>query len=189
MDIIPLDPGFAAELRGVTLADVAADAAAYRETRAAFEEYSVLVSSHAYAIEGIEKAAGQKLLAEWMDAATAPGLSYVHTWRNGDVVMWDNRATMHRWPALASSANWTAQITRPWGLWPTISSPLSSRKDHVPWLRWPDGEGSVALRWPAALRWPQASIQGRLTFPASRRRRSKMRRDPFSASSRTAQSR
>jgi alpha-ketoglutarate-dependent 2,4-dichlorophenoxyacetate dioxygenase len=33
---------------------------------------------------------------------TAPGLSYVHIWRNGDVVMWDNRATMHlgrRWPA------------------------------------------------------------------------------------------
>ena len=43
MDIIPLGPGFAAELRGVTLADVAADAAAYRETRAAFEEHSVLV--------------------------------------------------------------------------------------------------------------------------------------------------
>ena len=41
-------------------------------------------------------------LAELMDAATAPGLSYVHTWRKGDVVMWDNRATMHRgrpWPA------------------------------------------------------------------------------------------
>jgi len=37
-----------------------------------------------------------------VDAATAPGLSYMHTWRNGDVVMWDNRATMHRgrpWPA------------------------------------------------------------------------------------------
>jgi len=43
MDIIPLGPGFAAELRGVTLADVAADAAAYKETRAAFEEHSVLV--------------------------------------------------------------------------------------------------------------------------------------------------
>ena len=43
MDIIPLGPGFAAELRGVTLADVAADAAAYRETRAAFEDHSVLV--------------------------------------------------------------------------------------------------------------------------------------------------
>jgi alpha-ketoglutarate-dependent 2,4-dichlorophenoxyacetate dioxygenase len=258
MDIIPLGPGFAAELRGVTLADVAADAAAYRETRAAFEEHSVLIlrgqevgdeaqlafsrrfgplevtkvgslgagtnlvilstidengkvvpadhrlalrnkanqlwhtdstfkrvpalasvlsarviparggeteyvstrlawerldpvlrarlensfawhdyahsrgkiapdlaspeerlalppqcwrmvwknpansrgalylASHAYAIEGMDQAAGQKLLAELMDAATAPGLSYVHTWRNGDVVIWDNRATMHR---------------------------------------------------------------------------------------------
>ena len=37
-----------------------------------------------------------------MDAATAQGTSYVHNWRSGDVVMWDNRATMHRgrpWPA------------------------------------------------------------------------------------------
>jgi len=33
----------------------------------------------------MEKAAGQQLLAELMDAATAPGLSDVHTWRNGDV--------------------------------------------------------------------------------------------------------
>jgi alpha-ketoglutarate-dependent 2,4-dichlorophenoxyacetate dioxygenase len=43
MDIIPLGPGFAAELRGVTLAEVAADDDAYRETRAALEEHSVLV--------------------------------------------------------------------------------------------------------------------------------------------------
>src|SRR5262249_26568444 len=43
MDTIPLGPGFAAELRGVTLAEVAADDAAYKETRAAFEEHSVLV--------------------------------------------------------------------------------------------------------------------------------------------------
>ena len=43
MDIVPLGPGFAAELRGVTLKDIAADEAAYRQTRAAFEEHSVLV--------------------------------------------------------------------------------------------------------------------------------------------------
>jgi alpha-ketoglutarate-dependent 2,4-dichlorophenoxyacetate dioxygenase len=63
---------------------------------------ALYLASHAYAIEGMEQAAAQDLLAELMDAATAPGLSYVHTWRNGDVVMWDNRATMHRgrpWPA------------------------------------------------------------------------------------------
>ncbi len=63
---------------------------------------ALYIASHAYAIEGMAQAAAQKLLAELIDAATAPGLSYVHTWRNGDVVMWDNRATMHRgrpWPA------------------------------------------------------------------------------------------
>src|SRR5207244_1757402 len=43
MDVVPLGPGFAAELRGVTLADVASDDAAYAATRAAFEEHSVLV--------------------------------------------------------------------------------------------------------------------------------------------------
>ena len=63
---------------------------------------ALYLASHAYAIEGMERSAAQKLLAELMDAATAPGLSYVHSWRKGDVVMWDNRATMHRgrpWPA------------------------------------------------------------------------------------------
>ena len=38
-----------------------------------------------------------------MDAATAPQFSYLHQWQAGDVVMWDNRSTMHRgrpWPAL-----------------------------------------------------------------------------------------
>jgi alpha-ketoglutarate-dependent 2,4-dichlorophenoxyacetate dioxygenase len=63
---------------------------------------ALYLASHAYAIEGMGEAAGQKLIAELIDAATAPGRSYIHTWRSGDVVMWDNRATMHRgrpWPA------------------------------------------------------------------------------------------
>jgi len=63
---------------------------------------AIYLASHAYAIEGMERAAGKKLIDELMDAATAPGTSYVHNWRSGDVVMWDNRATMHRgrpWPA------------------------------------------------------------------------------------------
>ena len=49
-----------------------------------------------------EAAAGKKLIEELMDAATEAGTSYLHQWREGDVVMWDNRATMHRgrpWPA------------------------------------------------------------------------------------------
>jgi alpha-ketoglutarate-dependent 2,4-dichlorophenoxyacetate dioxygenase len=50
----------------------------------------------------MEDGAAQKFLADLIDAATAPGLTYEHAWRKGDVVMWDNRATLHRgrpWPA------------------------------------------------------------------------------------------
>jgi alpha-ketoglutarate-dependent 2,4-dichlorophenoxyacetate dioxygenase len=63
---------------------------------------AIYLASHAYAVEGMEPAAGKKLIDELMAAATAPGTSYLHQWRSGDVVMWDNRATMHRgrpWPA------------------------------------------------------------------------------------------
>jgi len=35
-------------------------------------------------------------------------------------------------------------------------------------LRWPDGVGPPALRWPAALRWLQAPIQGSLKIPCIR---------------------
>ncbi len=63
---------------------------------------ALYLASHAYAIEGMEKDEGLKLLGQLTAHATAPGTSYVHQWRAGDVVMWDNRATMHRgrpWPA------------------------------------------------------------------------------------------
>jgi alpha-ketoglutarate-dependent 2,4-dichlorophenoxyacetate dioxygenase len=63
---------------------------------------ALYLASHAYCVEGMEAAAGRKLIEDLMAAATAPGASYLHQWRHGDVVMWDNRATMHRgrpWPA------------------------------------------------------------------------------------------
>src|ERR1700734_4560638 len=43
MDIIQIGPGFGAEIRGVTLADVANDDATYNAVRAAFEDHSVLL--------------------------------------------------------------------------------------------------------------------------------------------------
>jgi len=55
-----------------------------------------------YAVEGMDAAAGKRLIDALMEAATAQRASYVHEWKSGDVVMWDNRATMHRgrpWPA------------------------------------------------------------------------------------------
>ncbi len=62
---------------------------------------ALYMASHTYAVEGMEETAGQKLIEELTAAATAPGTTYEHKWRSGDVVMWDNRATMHRgrpWP-------------------------------------------------------------------------------------------
>jgi alpha-ketoglutarate-dependent 2,4-dichlorophenoxyacetate dioxygenase len=63
---------------------------------------ALYLASHAYAVEGMEKKDGLTLLGELMAGATVPKTSYVHKWQSGDVVMWDNRATMHRgrpWPA------------------------------------------------------------------------------------------
>jgi len=63
---------------------------------------ALYLASHAYAIEGMAPAAGKALIDQLTAAATMPQASYVHVWQSGDVLMWDNRATMHRgrpWPA------------------------------------------------------------------------------------------
>jgi 5-methyltetrahydrofolate--homocysteine methyltransferase len=67
-----------------------------------FDGAVAAIDSSSNPFEGMEPAAGGRLIEELTSAATAPGLSYQHKWRNGDVIMWDNRATMHRgrpWPA------------------------------------------------------------------------------------------
>src|SRR5690242_2116211 len=43
MQTTPIGPGFGAEIRGVSIQQVAQDDAAYKDVRAAFEEHSVLV--------------------------------------------------------------------------------------------------------------------------------------------------
>ena len=63
---------------------------------------SLYVASHVYAVEGMEQADALKLVDDLIGAAAAPEFRYKHIWRKGDVVMWDNRATLHRgrpWPA------------------------------------------------------------------------------------------
>ncbi len=63
---------------------------------------ALYVASHAYAIDGMSDNEAKALLAKLIEDATRPEFTYLHRWRQGDVVMWDNRATMHRgrpWPA------------------------------------------------------------------------------------------
>ena len=63
---------------------------------------ALYIASHAYAIEGMEDGAAQKLIAELTDAATAPGLSYTHlaAGRRGDVGQSRDAASR---PALAGA--------------------------------------------------------------------------------------
>ena len=57
---------------------------------------SMLLGSHAATIEGMEPAAARRLLDELTEWSTQPRFTYRHHWRVGDLVMWDNRTTMHR---------------------------------------------------------------------------------------------
>jgi taurine dioxygenase len=54
------------------------------------------LGSHAHWIKDCPQADGEALLAELMRHATRPDFVYQHRWRQGDLVMWDNRATVHR---------------------------------------------------------------------------------------------
>ena len=57
---------------------------------------SLYLSSHAGAILGMPMPEARILLRDLNEHATQPKFVYVHQWRVGDLVMWDNRQMMHR---------------------------------------------------------------------------------------------
>lgn len=57
---------------------------------------SLYLSSHAGRIVGWPAPEAQILLRELTEHATQREFVYTHRWRVGDLVMWDNRTTMHR---------------------------------------------------------------------------------------------
>jgi len=57
---------------------------------------SLFLSSHAGAIEGWTVPEARMFLRDLTEFATQPRFVYAHEWRVGDLVMWDNRTTMHR---------------------------------------------------------------------------------------------
>ena len=57
---------------------------------------SLYLASHASRILDRPVPDGRLLLRDLMEHATRPDFVYRHTWRSGDFLIWDNRATMHR---------------------------------------------------------------------------------------------
>ena len=54
------------------------------------------IGAHARAVLGLSLPEGRILLRDLLEHATQPPFVYRHPWRVGDVVMWDNRAVLHR---------------------------------------------------------------------------------------------
>jgi alpha-ketoglutarate-dependent 2,4-dichlorophenoxyacetate dioxygenase len=57
---------------------------------------SLYLASHASSIVGWPVPEGRLLLRDLIEHATQPRFVYRHAWRVGDLVIWDNLATMHR---------------------------------------------------------------------------------------------
>jgi alpha-ketoglutarate-dependent 2,4-dichlorophenoxyacetate dioxygenase len=64
-------------------------------------EESLFIASHAFAIEGMGLDEGRELIEAAIDFCTQPQFVYSHAWTVGDVLIWDERCTLHRgrpWP-------------------------------------------------------------------------------------------
>ena len=62
---------------------------------------ALFIASHVFEVEGLSPAEGDALVDELIAYCTRPQFVYSHQWQVGDVLMWDQRATLHRgmpWP-------------------------------------------------------------------------------------------
>jgi len=62
---------------------------------------ALYIASHVRSIDGYTVTESQALLDELMAFCTAPRFVYAHRWQVGDVLIWDQRAVLHRgtpWP-------------------------------------------------------------------------------------------
>lgn len=57
---------------------------------------ALYVAAHACDVVGMERAEGRKLIAELIEWATQPQYVFSVKWNVGDLVIWDNLASMHR---------------------------------------------------------------------------------------------
>jgi len=64
---------------------------------------AIYAGSHAEQIEGMSWDEGRELIDQLNDHATQEQFTYQHTWNVGDMILWDNRAALHRGMAFDAS--------------------------------------------------------------------------------------
>lgn len=57
---------------------------------------SLFLGAHAFRVIGMDEAEGSALIEELLAFASRPHFIYAHTWRQGDILIWDNRCAIHR---------------------------------------------------------------------------------------------
>ena len=57
---------------------------------------TLFVGAHVERISGMDEAESAALLEELIALATQPRFIYSHQWQAGDILIWDNRCTLHR---------------------------------------------------------------------------------------------
>ena len=57
---------------------------------------TIYIGAHAGRITGMSNEAGAALIDELIEWCTQPQFVYSHKWTEGDLVIWDNRCTLHR---------------------------------------------------------------------------------------------
>lgn len=65
-------------------------------TNPATGEKNLFLGAHASHIEGLAMEEGRAFLKELLDHVTRPEFRHRHAWREGDLVVWDNRCVLHR---------------------------------------------------------------------------------------------
>ncbi len=59
-------------------------------------EEALFIASHSFSIEGLGLAEGQNAIDGAIEHCTRPEAVYSHNWQVGDVLLWDERAVLHR---------------------------------------------------------------------------------------------
>jgi alpha-ketoglutarate-dependent 2,4-dichlorophenoxyacetate dioxygenase len=86
---------------------------------------SLFLSAHAAEIEGMPIPQARMLLLDLTEFATREPFVYSHVWRVNDLVMWDNRSTMHRGRRFDPNEVRDIRQTRLAGEGPTIAQDAS----------------------------------------------------------------